>query len=65
MKYATLAAPVRRCVEAAGGIKPYCKAVGRTRQAIYSWKKIPADLVVKSEKVTGIPREKIRPDLYA
>ncbi|MBX2989481.1 MAG: hypothetical protein KF802_16450 [Bdellovibrionaceae bacterium] len=65
MKYQTLAAPVRRCVEAAGGFKPFCKGVNRTRQAVYGWKKIPADLVVKAEKITGIPREKIRPDLYA
>jgi len=65
MKYATLSAPVRRCVEAAGGINKFCRGINRTRQAIYAWKKIPADLVVKAEKTTGIPREKIRPDLYA
>jgi hypothetical protein len=65
MNYDALAPKIRKCVLAAGGMKAFCKAVGRSRQAIYLWDDIPAELVVKAEKITGIPREKIRPDLYA
>tara|TARA_Y100001973_G_C5158826_1_gene312376 strand:- start:166 stop:345 length:180 start_codon:yes stop_codon:yes gene_type:complete len=40
--------------------------LGVSRQAIYNWerKKIPAERVVELSQVTGIAREKLRPDLY-
>jgi len=63
--YEALAPKVRKCVKAAGGMKQFCKGIGRSRAMVYLWEDIPAELVVKAEKITGIPREKIRPDLYA
>lgn len=40
------------------------KKMGLSRQAIHEWTDIPAEAVVAVEKATGIPREKLRPDLY-
>lgn len=40
------------------------RATGYTRGAIARWQRVPAELVVKIEAVTGIPRETLRPDLY-
>lgn len=40
------------------------RRIGVTRQAIYGWDKIPAERVVEVEAATGIPRKKLRPDLY-
>lgn len=41
-----------------GGKKPY------TLAAISAWVKVPAELVVEVERITGLPREQLRPDLY-
>lgn len=38
--------------------------IGVSRQAIYQWQVIPADRVVAIELATGVPRERLRPDLY-
>ena len=35
-----------------------------TRGAVAKWREIPAGRVVEIERVTGIPRELLRPDLY-
>lgn len=37
---------------------------GITPQAIAQWKHVPADRVLRVEKVTGVPRHRLRPDLY-
>jgi len=34
------------------------------RQAPYEWKRVPASRVLDVEKITGIVRHKLRPDLY-
>ena len=39
-------------------------ALGITHSAIAQWQQIPADRVVAVEKHTGIPRQKLRTDLY-
>jgi DNA-binding transcriptional regulator YdaS (Cro superfamily) len=35
-----------------------------TPGAIYQWKEVPAERLLDVERITGIPREKLRPDLY-
>jgi DNA-binding transcriptional regulator YdaS (Cro superfamily) len=32
--------------------------------SITRWKRVPAHFVLKVEKITGIPRSELRPDLY-
>ena len=48
-----------------GGVAKLAKAIGLTRAAIYLWKRVPAERVIKVEKASGVRREKLRPDLYA
>jgi DNA-binding transcriptional regulator YdaS (Cro superfamily) len=38
--------------------------LGLTRAAVVKWDKVPAERVVDVEHSTGIPRERLRPDLY-
>ena len=53
-------------IEKAGGMRPLAEAIGVTYQAIQSWRtRIPAERVLAVESATGIPREQLRPDLYA
>lgn len=47
-----------------GGMAQLAAKLGIARQAIYQWKRIPADRVVEVERATGIPRSELRPDLF-
>ena len=38
--------------------------LGVTRQAISDWPVVPIDRLRAVEKFTGIPREKLRPDIF-
>jgi DNA-binding transcriptional regulator YdaS (Cro superfamily) len=40
------------------------RALGVTRGAVTKWRQVPAERVLAVEKATGIPRERLRPDLY-
>ena len=40
------------------------EALGLTPQAVSGWDKIPLSRLLDVERVTGVPREKLRPDLY-
>jgi DNA-binding transcriptional regulator YdaS (Cro superfamily) len=51
-------------IEAAGGVRALGRKIGLSHSAILFWPKIPAERVVQIERVTGVPREKLRPDLY-
>jgi DNA-binding transcriptional regulator YdaS (Cro superfamily) len=50
--------------EKAGGVRALGRAIGINYQNIQSWKTIPAHWIVPIEEATGIPREKLRPELY-
>ena len=39
-------------------------SLGMTRAAVVKWREVPAERVVEIERITGIPREQLRPDLY-
>jgi DNA-binding transcriptional regulator YdaS (Cro superfamily) len=48
----------------AGGQARLAKLLGVTRQAVCQWKRVPADRVREIERLTGVPREVLRPDLF-
>jgi Putative antitoxin of bacterial toxin-antitoxin system, YdaS/YdaT/Meiotically up-regulated gene 113 len=39
-------------------------ALGITRSAVSQWETVPAEYVVTIERITGIPRDQLRPDLF-
>lgn len=57
-----------KCEEAkktAGGPSKLAEALGDlSSQAVSQWKRVPAERVIAVEKVTGISRHDLRPDLY-
>lgn len=55
---------IAAAVKAAGGLRALARLLGITHQAILQWEKVPAERVIKIEKLTGITRERLRPDLY-
>ena len=48
-----------------GLLSEVARALGLTRAAVVKWTEVPADRVVEIERITGIPREALRPDLYS
>lgn len=39
-------------------------ALGIAPSAVSQWKRVPAERVLEVEKITGVPRHDLRPDLY-
>lgn len=56
---------LRRAAKRAGGFPKLADALGITRHALYQWDEIPANRVIAVEKASGVPRQQLRPDLYA
>lgn len=50
----------------AGGPAALARNIGEiTPQAISQWDRVPATRVIVVERITGIPREELRPDIFA
>jgi DNA-binding transcriptional regulator YdaS (Cro superfamily) len=47
-----------------GLLAEVARALGLTRAAVVKWTDVPAERVIEIERITGIPREALRPDLY-
>ena len=56
--------PARDVINACGGNPVVFKALGIGRQSLHQWLVIPATRVADLERLSGIPREKIRPDVF-
>lgn len=46
-----------------GGIVALAAALGVRHQTLYSWKQVPPEHVLTLERLTGVSRHKLRPDL--
>lgn len=40
------------------------RKLGVTAGAVWQWSKVPAERVLEVERVTGISRHELRPDIY-
>lgn len=54
-----------RAIEAAGSISALARRLGISQPSVSSWVRTPADRVRAVEEVTGVPREVLRPDIFA
>jgi DNA-binding transcriptional regulator YdaS (Cro superfamily) len=55
---------VRLAIEAGGGLREFARKLGISKQAVQQWTQVPAHRIIEIERLTGVPREKLRPDLY-
>jgi DNA-binding transcriptional regulator YdaS (Cro superfamily) len=55
---------LKKAIEAAGGPIAFARALGINRQAVWAWKRVPADRIIQIETLTGVSREELRPDLF-
>ena len=51
-------------IGAAGSITALAKRLGFQRPRVSMWRQVPANYIISIERATGVPREKLRPDLY-
>lgn len=58
---------LERAIAAAGGTQALANKCGVKYQAVQKWarfKRIPAERVLQIERLTGVSRHDLRPDLY-
>lgn len=55
---------VEQAAENVGGVAKLAEGLGIKHQSFYSWDRVPAERVLEIERLSGIHRTKIRPDLY-
>jgi DNA-binding transcriptional regulator YdaS (Cro superfamily) len=56
--------PLQEAILAAGSVTALARAIGIAPQAISQWERVPAERVLEVERVTRVPRGRLRPDLY-
>lgn len=60
----TMKNPLKRVIKDFGTARALAAALDITPQAVSQWKKVPIFHVLEIEKLTGIPRHELRPDVY-
>lgn len=55
---------LKKVIEAVGTQEELAQKLRVTKQAVSQWQKVPPIRVLEVEKISGIPRHIIRPDLY-
>jgi DNA-binding transcriptional regulator YdaS (Cro superfamily) len=56
--------PLDRAINAAGGLTKLAASLNITKQAVAQWDEVPPLRVLEVERVSGVPRSELRPDLY-
>jgi DNA-binding transcriptional regulator YdaS (Cro superfamily) len=57
-------AGLKEAIERAGSQVKLAKLLGISHQALNQWEDVPVHHIVAIERATGVPRERLRPDLY-
>tara|TARA_Y100001963_G_C6434463_1_gene288550 strand:+ start:265 stop:459 length:195 start_codon:yes stop_codon:yes gene_type:complete len=55
---------VKRVIDAAGGPSALAKALDIKQPSVSGWVRVPAERVLDVERITGIDRREIRPDIF-
>jgi DNA-binding transcriptional regulator YdaS (Cro superfamily) len=55
---------LKRAVGAVRNISEFSRRVGVSRGRIYTWTRVPAEIVHKVSEATGLAPHEIRPDIF-
>ena len=55
---------LKRAIEKAGTGDKLASELGITPQALSQWDRVPPLRVLEVERLTGVPRHELRPDVY-
>lgn len=64
MDISSQAAALRRAIQNMGSAAKLAAGLGITDQAVGQWKRVPPGRVLAVEKLSGVPRHELRPDIY-
>ncbi len=56
--------PVLQRILDTTGLRELSRRLGLSPNSVIKWKRVPDHRIVQVERVTGVPRETLRPDLY-
>ena len=56
---------LERAIAWAGSRTELARRLGISHPAVFQWEWVPISRVPEIERLTGIPREELRPDIYA
>jgi DNA-binding transcriptional regulator YdaS (Cro superfamily) len=60
----TMETPLDRAIKEAGGLTKLAASLNITKQAVAQWDEVPPLRVLEVERVSGVSRSELRPDLY-
>lgn len=60
----TVSSALDRAIKKTGTAKELAVQLGITPQALSQWDEVPPLRVLDVERITGVPRHELRPDLY-
>lgn len=55
---------LKRAIEKSGGLAGIAEPLGITPQAVSQWDEVPPLRVLAVERISGVSRHELRPDLY-
>lgn len=55
---------LKRAVDSVGGQAKFARLIGVTAQAVSQWDEVPPLRVLVVERISGVSRHDLRPDLY-
>ena len=53
-----------QAIEIAGGASALANALGISQEAVSQWRRVPHGRVFAVERLTGVSRHELRPDVY-
>lgn len=53
-----------KAIKAAGSSKALAQALGVSAQAVSQWRRVPHMHVLTVERLFGVPRHELRPDIF-
>lgn len=56
---------LKLAIEAAGGVAALARGLGIKQPSVSTWTRVPVERIAAIEEMTGVGRERLRPDLYA
>jgi DNA-binding transcriptional regulator YdaS (Cro superfamily) len=55
---------LQEAIRTAGGLHALGRKLGISHQAVSQWRRVPAERVLDVERLTGISRYQLRPDVF-
>lgn len=55
---------LQAAIAASRGISALARSLGLAQPTVSAWKRVPAHRVIQIERLTGVSRRVLRPDLY-